>query len=358
MGDKKILKFSIITIPLIVLMFTLFTGVIPVSAPPPPPACGDTVTTDIVLTADLVCAGTPGLIIGARGITIDLNGHTITGTACAFCHGIRNGDFSATTNPSTTLGFNHVTIQNGKIIGFEQGIRGDTVNGFTIKNMVIAGQTSSNAIDILDSRHVVIKDTLISITTVSPFIEAIRLQNDANVRVERVHVDGGAVGVNFGCGICDGTEKPTNGFIVDSTFVNNGNAIFLPSATRAVVRDNFVTGSSGSAILVGLQCFAPTFPRVTNIEISGNVVSNNGGTGITLCGADNSIVSNNLVTENVGVGGGGIRLLDADNNDITKNIVFLNTDFDMLQDSSSTGNSWNGNLCLTESEAGSGPIDC
>ena len=40
--------------------------------------CGATIAEDLKLHHDLTCAGA-GLIVGADGITIDLNGHTITG---------------------------------------------------------------------------------------------------------------------------------------------------------------------------------------------------------------------------------------------------------------------------------------
>jgi hypothetical protein len=43
------------------------------------PACGDTITTDITLHADLVDCPNNGLIIGADDITLNLNGHTIDG---------------------------------------------------------------------------------------------------------------------------------------------------------------------------------------------------------------------------------------------------------------------------------------
>jgi parallel beta-helix repeat protein len=42
-------------------------------------SCGDVVTTDIVLTHDLVDCPDHGLVVGASGITIDLNGYTIDG---------------------------------------------------------------------------------------------------------------------------------------------------------------------------------------------------------------------------------------------------------------------------------------
>jgi parallel beta-helix repeat protein len=43
------------------------------------PSCGQVVTTNVVLSANLICTETDGIIVGADSIKIDLNGHTITG---------------------------------------------------------------------------------------------------------------------------------------------------------------------------------------------------------------------------------------------------------------------------------------
>ena len=66
--------------------------------------CGDTITTNVVLTRNLDCTG-DGLIVGAgvAGITIDLNGYALSGSGSGY--GIRGG-------------FSGVTIQNGKIRNF------------------------------------------------------------------------------------------------------------------------------------------------------------------------------------------------------------------------------------------------
>jgi parallel beta-helix repeat protein len=61
-------------------------------------ACGDVITTDTVLDADLDCpsASAPGLVIGAPEIRLDLNGHLLDGV-------LRNE------------GFDDVTVANGQI---------------------------------------------------------------------------------------------------------------------------------------------------------------------------------------------------------------------------------------------------
>src|SRR3954465_11436021 len=42
-------------------------------------SCGDTITSDTTLQADLTNCQSSGIIIGADDVTLDLNGHTIEG---------------------------------------------------------------------------------------------------------------------------------------------------------------------------------------------------------------------------------------------------------------------------------------
>jgi len=78
-----------------------------------PCSCGDTVTSDYTLNSDLNCPVTDGLIIGASGITINGNGHSITGTTDILNDGITNG----------VGGWDNITIINfNKISGFDNGI--------------------------------------------------------------------------------------------------------------------------------------------------------------------------------------------------------------------------------------------
>jgi hypothetical protein len=88
---------------------------VPAVAATTPVRCGDTIMTSVVLTKNLTCSG-DGLLVGATGVTIDLNGHTISGsgsgigisTSAPWLNPIDSGEFS---------------IINGTIRGFESGVR-------------------------------------------------------------------------------------------------------------------------------------------------------------------------------------------------------------------------------------------
>jgi parallel beta-helix repeat protein len=79
--------------------------------------CGDTITEDTTLDSDLLNCPGPGLVIGADKITLDLNGHTISGQDAFFRAGVENGRVLG-----SEPGYRGVTIENGVIQGFDRGI--------------------------------------------------------------------------------------------------------------------------------------------------------------------------------------------------------------------------------------------
>ncbi|WP_432492366.1 right-handed parallel beta-helix repeat-containing protein [Kineococcus auxinigenes] len=88
-------------------------------ATPEPPArrvaCGETITADVRLAADLRCPGPSGLVVAADGVEVDLDGHEITGPGLvagrsAAAHGI-------------SVEAHDVTIRGGRIAGWDVGVR-------------------------------------------------------------------------------------------------------------------------------------------------------------------------------------------------------------------------------------------
>src|SRR5919107_897463 len=71
-------------------------------------ACGETITDDTTLHADLVDCPSNGLVIGADDVTLDLNGHTIDGDAVQLpCPESRTCDLGV----DNTNGHDGVTIK-------------------------------------------------------------------------------------------------------------------------------------------------------------------------------------------------------------------------------------------------------
>lgn len=95
-------------------------------------SCGQTVTTDAVLAQDLVCAG-DGIVVGASEITIGLKGFVLRGDGGAGDFGIDN-----------SAGFDEVTILNGVLRNFENGVAGfNDADSMTISNVVASGNTAA-----------------------------------------------------------------------------------------------------------------------------------------------------------------------------------------------------------------------
>jgi hypothetical protein len=112
---------------LIALAFGGAALMVPATAAAQPPTCGEVLFHSVTLHADLNCFNQPGLIVGKNGITINLNQFTI-----------RNGNdnFDGVDNSG---GFNRVTVENGTIFGFYDGVDYDSTN-----HGKITGVTSIN----------------------------------------------------------------------------------------------------------------------------------------------------------------------------------------------------------------------
>jgi parallel beta-helix repeat protein len=110
-----------------------------------PVSCGQTITEDTTLEADLNCSE-HGVVIGAPGITLDLGGHSINAAAI----GIRNE------------GHDDVTIRNGQVGVDTRGIVFTGVTGSVIRDVDFSGL--QHAIDLIDSDdNRIVDNTLMSV---------------------------------------------------------------------------------------------------------------------------------------------------------------------------------------------------
>jgi hypothetical protein len=76
-----------------------------------PLSCGTVVTQDITLDADIGGCSDAGLIVGAAGVTIDLGGHTVSGTSIS-------GGNPAQVGIDDSAGYDAVVIRNGVVRDF------------------------------------------------------------------------------------------------------------------------------------------------------------------------------------------------------------------------------------------------
>lgn len=120
-----ILKHALKTFPaLIIVAMAMAAG--PASAAV---TCGDVITKDVKLHSDLDCRGmdTLGLEIGAKGVTVDLKGHSVLGTGTYGKPAIRNDHYR------------DMTVKNGSIIGFDGGVLVGEALAPKVQNLKVTG---------------------------------------------------------------------------------------------------------------------------------------------------------------------------------------------------------------------------
>jgi hypothetical protein len=81
--------------------------------------CGDTITTDTTLDSDLVDCPNNGIVIGADGVTLDLNGHLIDGDGTPFAGCPQN---VICDGGVVNDGHDGVTVRDGSVREFGVGV--------------------------------------------------------------------------------------------------------------------------------------------------------------------------------------------------------------------------------------------
>ena len=269
------------------------------------PACGSTLTTDTTLIADLSCTGT-ALHIGADDITVDLNGHTISGDGVTFSTGIRNA------------GRNNVTIENGTITGFaralhllgasENTIRAITADGNFFSGIFLeAGANRNRIVDCVVINNGSPARPGNGITINSSNGNVVTRTLAAGNHTQGIFVGGGAdTPASFDTQILNNTahDNVSNGIgflggsghaVTGNVSMNNGahGISFSSRPVPGIVTNSAITGNtvSGNA-LFGIEVRDGVGNRVVANRSEGNVLS-----GIALLNADGNTVAGNRVTD-------------------------------------------------------------
>ena len=256
-------------------------------------SCGQTVTTNTTLDSDIGPCTNYGLIVGANGITIDLNGHRIFGTASVADKAgvyvpnrvgvtVRNGTVSnfdigvAVEGGSRNL-VTGITARDN--IGGSGGIGGDGIALLSAANTSVSGNRAINngpfsgigiysRVDsdhprqtsgpsrgnVIDSNYVA--GNIISRNRVNPEgtdNDGIRMENDSvfntisNNQVLRNGLDGIALFADTADNTVRGNSVEGNGFYRTTARRGSGIIVFSRS-TRNLVENNLVTRNADSGI--------------------------------------------------------------------------------------------------------------
>jgi parallel beta-helix repeat protein len=276
--------------------------------------CGQTISGAVRLGSDLHCTNGSGLVVGADGTSLDLNGHEIVCTGSGFRGSCQGGavEIGVDTNGFDDVHvFSHVA--GGTIDGFDQDVyvRG-TSDGATVKQLALTGP---------------------DLPSVPPYRPAV-----FGILVEGSHCAGGNV------------------LVGDNEVENQTTGIRLNLASCVNVGSNAVHDNGGGDPDATLNVGIRVRNSSSNV-IRGNVVTRNGSgvvappppdAGISLDNASttgNQVVGNEVTDNN----GEGISTAQgASGNTIVNNTMRSNAQFDAYSDGAGS-NSWNGNnRCRTQ----------
>jgi parallel beta-helix repeat protein len=192
--------------------------------------CGQVVTSSVRVVNDLTdCAG-DGLVVGAHGITIDLNGHTVEGT------GLGSGVLDE--------GFDDVAITNGTIRDFDFGV--------LISGGAGGGEVSDLSVELSQETAISLSGAGVgNVVHSNTFVEnalAIGLYDGTVGAVVRDNV----VGVGGGNGLeIVGSDANT---VENNAFADaSDGGVLLSGASGNVLRGNRVGGVSDAALLVEIE---------------------------------------------------------------------------------------------------------
>jgi parallel beta-helix repeat protein len=262
--------------------------------------CGDVLTANTVLSQDLICSSGDGLIIGASGITLDLKGHTLTGAAGSVA-GIRIAN-----------GFSGVTVQNGRVAGFTQGVVASYNNDkchltklqvrAQIQGILLANATNTlvdkntvtaqyqDAIKVDGSDNTVTQNTVLD----SPFGISVSNSSAGNV-VSRNVLAGNR---DFAVAVFDGA---TGTLIAQNQASGSLNGIVVTgNAAGTSVSQNSVSGATQDGIHVAADSSAT--------QVIQNTAFNNGGNGIGVYSPDHDTT----ITKNTAYSNGGAGIFAVD----------------------------------------------
>jgi parallel beta-helix repeat protein len=200
------------------------------------PKCGDTITADTRLDGDLVDCPNNGIVIGADDITLDLNGHRISGDGEEFeeCPSREFCDFGV-----LNVGHDGVTVKKGSVRDFfDTGV----LIGEARDNRVLDVSSKGNGFFgfvVSESSRSLIRDSSGS-DNIPPEGDGLGLFGSHDLRI----VDN-TFRNNPGPGIHVAFGSPHSNLIKGNSFSHNSPAILLEANRNRVRRNRFDRNGAG-----------------------------------------------------------------------------------------------------------------
>lgn len=234
------------------------------------PVCGAVLHHSVTLKSDMDCPSTVGLYFGANGITINLNGFTVTG---GFNEGIDNaGDWPSNAPGGGGVagpgaGFNNDTVENGNI-SQNNGIYVDHTSGMKISH--ITQGDGLDGLDMYHSRNASVTGSRFGYRDHGNFDSGASVINDPNLTISN-----SSFNWNGAFGIYDGSTSTTLNHV---TANHNGEPDDDPGIQVAeplspsLIKNSTANSNSSDG-------FEATGNPSGTIKFVGNNAENNGGWG-------------------------------------------------------------------------------
>ena len=222
------------------------------------PTCGQTITRNTKLESDLICQSSEadpspdGLVIGAPGITLNLNGHAVY----AYHWGIRNDGFDDVVIRDGTLGGDYeavhlVDAKRNTLRNLELGSLQFAVTGIDVDGLSLIGATTHFTVSV-SGDGIVVRDN-----ATSGYLASIRVNGDGNRIVRNT-----SSGVDNGIYVTGDNNRLARNSLTPWFFAG----IWVAGGRGNVVEHNSVTGRSDRACGLVLDDVRGTLVR-------GNVVT-------------------------------------------------------------------------------------
>ncbi len=300
---------------------------VPASAATTAVQCGQTITHDVRLTANLTNCPADGLIIGADNVRLDLNGHTISGAPHGFIDCFIGGPSPGPCVGIATDEHLGLTITNGTISDFDTGIGGPGATASSHDLITRLRLTSNTNDDIA-----VGNDSVVSFNNVTrPVVVGSRSEvahntatgggsfvafagdrdriewnviHSGTVESPNIDLDGATnsyVGNNW---LLDG-GLAVEGHSESSTVTSNvlvRSHIFVGGSTGVTVSGNVILRTPAGLTLDGIRVgFDPASGGTDRVDVSRNVIFGAGNDGIAVDYAEaatNTTIRDNVVWAN------------------------------------------------------------
>jgi parallel beta-helix repeat protein len=248
-------------------------------------SCGDTITADTTLDGDLVDCPSNGIVIGADGITVDLNGHTIDGDGeLEDCPEGEPCDIGILSD-----GHAEVTVRDGAVREFAVAVIVGGAPNNRLLHLSLTRSTFSGAL-IFDSPGTRFERNTVVANGLNTDQAGVGVFSSPDSRISRNEIsDNGDIGV-FG--------QEADDIVFERNVVSgHPEAAFLIEGSRNVFTRNRLTRNA-EGITVGGDENVITRNHVSDVPLS----EEGGGLGIFAAAGHDNLVTHNVVVRAARVG--------------------------------------------------------